>query len=67
MNDFENEIRAIINKYSKENDSDTPDFILAKYLSGCLDLFSNTIKSRDKWYNFEPFDDYTIGNEVTNV
>lgn len=64
MNDFENEIRAIINKYSKENDSDTPDFILATYLSGCLDAYSEAVKSRDKWYNFKPFDNTALGNEV---
>jgi len=27
---FENDLRAIINKHSKENGSNTPDFILAE-------------------------------------
>ena len=30
---FQKELTALINEYSKENDSDTPDFILARYLN----------------------------------
>lgn len=48
--EFEKELEAIINRYSKENDSDTPDFILARYLNQCLDNFSAAIKDREQWY-----------------
>lgn len=47
---FEKELESLINRYSKENDSDTPDFILAKYLNACLDNFSTAINDREKWY-----------------
>jgi len=34
--DFRLEIEQAINRNSKENGSDTPDFILAQYLIDCL-------------------------------
>ena len=51
--EFENELELLINKYSKENESDTPDFVLAEYLKGCLDIYSETVQKRDKWYGFK--------------
>lgn len=48
---FKKELEILINKYSLENSSDTPDYILADYLSGCLDLFNSTLAERKRWYN----------------
>jgi len=50
---FENELEHLINRCSIENESNTPDFILAEYLRGCLDLWNNTTKKREKWYGKE--------------
>ena len=50
MSDFKKELEGLINKYSIENESDTPDFILAEYLMGCLKTFNDITKSRDRWY-----------------
>lgn len=50
---FERELTALLNKYSKENASDTPDFILANYLINCLNTYNHTIQVREKWYNRE--------------
>ena len=50
-----NELEALINKHSVENESDTPDFILAKYLSRCLDNWNETVTARDKWWGFKPW------------
>jgi hypothetical protein len=44
------DIEGVINKHSAENLSNTPDFILANLMKGCLGLFSTCILSRDKWY-----------------
>jgi len=33
---FEKELSAVINKYSRENGSNTPDYLLASYLNSCL-------------------------------
>ena len=48
--EFEKELEDLINRYSQENGSDTPDFILAKYLCACLEAFNVTTKRRTKWY-----------------
>lgn len=47
---FQKELAALLNKYSAENGSNTPDFILASYLKGCLDVFDNAIAAREVWY-----------------
>ena len=54
--DFEH----IINKYSLENESNTPDFILAGFLLECLKVFQMSTKARDKWYDvhLEPGNKY---------
>jgi len=52
--DFRTALTALINRYSKENDSDTPDFILATWLSDSLELFSRTVRRRDQWYGRGP-------------
>lgn len=50
MSKFVQELEEIINKCSIENESDTPDFILAAYLRDCLTAFGNAIGKRDDWY-----------------
>jgi len=51
---FEKKLCLLINQYSKENASNTPDFILAQYLSGCLDAFNIAIQQRENWYGRDP-------------
>ena len=43
-------ISTLLNKHSKENDSNTPDFILAKYLIECLTSFNKAVCARENWY-----------------
>jgi hypothetical protein len=50
---FEQELTSLINSYSKENDSDTPDYILGEYMRKCLDAFNEATIQRDKWWNFK--------------
>ena len=47
---FEKELEGLINKHSKENESNTPDFILAQYVSACLAAFSTATQQRETWY-----------------
>lgn len=47
---FEKELEQLINYHSLENASNTPDFILARYLRLQLDIFDRTIRRRDHWY-----------------
>jgi hypothetical protein len=44
------EFEETINRHCAENGSDTPDFILAEYLSGCLGIFDRTLRAREHWY-----------------
>ncbi len=54
---FQKELEGLINKCCKENDSDTPDFILAEYVNNCLNNFADAVRSRDKYYDFKPWKD----------
>ena len=47
---FEDELVCLLNKYSKENGSNTPDFILADYLIKCLETWNVIIAAREDWY-----------------
>lgn len=47
---FKQALTTLINQYSKENDSDTPDFILAKYLTDTLKAFNKATNRREEWY-----------------
>ena len=50
MENFRKELEILINKNSLENGSDTPDFILADYLTMCLETFDKTLQAREQWY-----------------
>lgn len=50
MSTFEAELERLINRYNKESESSTPDFILANYLADCLAAYNSSVKARDKWY-----------------
>jgi len=52
--DFRAELEMLINKYSKENGSDTPDFVLARYLENVLQNFDAAVKEREEWYGRQP-------------
>jgi hypothetical protein len=47
---FTQELEELINKYSMENGSDTPDFILAGFLTDVLSAYNNTLFAREHWY-----------------
>lgn len=47
---FRTELAALLNKYSRENVSGTPDHILANHLGRCLDAFDQTMVERETWY-----------------
>ena len=50
---FRIELETLLNRHSMENGSDTPDFILADFLMGCLKAFDSTMERREKWYGRE--------------
>ena len=48
---FRGNLETLINRESRENESNTPDFILAKFLHNCLDSFDEAVRERDSWYD----------------
>ena len=47
---FRKELEDAINRCSQENGSNTPDFILADYLSNCLLAFDSAVNARARWH-----------------
>lgn len=50
MYTFEKELEHLINQHSKEQASNTPDFILAQFLASCLAAFETAVQQRETWY-----------------
>jgi len=48
--DFRSGLEHLINRFSKENGSNTPDFILAEYLDDCLRAFDAACYRRRVWW-----------------
>lgn len=56
---FHRDLSSLLNRYSRENNSNTPDYILSNYLIGCLNVFERTINSREEYYG-------RVGNGVVS-
>lgn len=50
MGTFKTELRALINRFSRESDSNTPDFVLAQYMTACLDAYNAAVQQRESWH-----------------
>jgi hypothetical protein len=62
---FAQELAKLLNKYSIENDSGTPDFILAEYIRVTLWAFSTAMAQREAWYGREQ--DERFGTPVNST
>jgi hypothetical protein len=51
---LESSLAAVLNRFSVENASNTPDFILAQYLLGCLAAWNQAVQQRETWYGRDP-------------
>jgi len=54
-------LQDLLNSCSRENWSDTPDFILANYLMRCLINYEDSVNDREKWYGRKDHDNDTNG------
>ena len=67
---FREELKSLLNCHNMESGSDTPDFILARYLEGCLEAYDSAIRLREEWYRIKqknnPDENETIGSIVRN-
>jgi hypothetical protein len=50
VSELERDITITLNRHSAENNSNTPDFILAQYLLGCLAAWNTAVQQRETWY-----------------
>lgn len=48
--EFEEELTALINKHSRENESNTPDFIIARFMIDAYYAFVKGVNRRAQWY-----------------
>ncbi len=47
---FAKRLEKLLNAHSRENASNTPDFILAQYLLACLAAWNRGVQQRETWY-----------------
>ena len=50
MDDFRKDLEALINRHSMESASNTPDWILARFLENCLTVFGVAVQQRETWH-----------------
>jgi len=48
--DFRRELADLINRHSKENGSDTPDYVLAHFVEKSIEAFDHGVNLRSEWY-----------------
>lgn len=48
---FQDDLEVLINTHCMENGSDTPDFMLAAYLTACMVNFNTYVNMRQVWSN----------------
>jgi hypothetical protein len=50
MRSLAKDLENLLNSYSIENASNTPDFILAEYMLDVLTAYNNAVQKRARWY-----------------
>lgn len=48
--DLRDDLRTLVNRRSRENASNTPDFILAQFMHDCLNAYEMAVTRRAEWY-----------------
>ena len=48
--EFQEELETLLNKHSMENASDTPDFLLARFLEDVLVAYNSAMYEREHWH-----------------
>ncbi len=51
--ELERKLSDLINDECRENDSNTPDFILSEFMINCLDAFELANNKREVWFGVE--------------
>jgi hypothetical protein len=48
---FQTDLARLLDNYSLGADSDSPNYVLAQYLTGCLDVFNMTMYEYKNWHS----------------
>lgn len=51
---FQQDLASLLNRYSLENGSNTPDWLMAGYLYDCLLAFNSALRRRERWCGRSP-------------
>lgn len=54
---FEKELKTLINKHSIDNELNIPDYVLAGSLVSQLIVFRGLVDGQNRFFNFRPFDE----------
>jgi len=63
--EFRTELEQLLNRHSKENESNTPDFILANFILSSLAAFDSAVREREIWYG-RPLSENTSSEPPSN-
>ena len=60
--EFKKKLTGLVNECSLENHSNTPDWVIAEYLTKCLMIFDSAIIDRKNWFGdkYEKTDDWPL-------
>lgn len=61
---FAQRLEGLLNAHCQENASNTPDFILAQYLLGCLATWNAAVQRREQWYGRPLLESASVGHSV---
>ena len=56
---FHQALSELLNSYNMEAVSNTPDFILARYIRNCMIAFDTAVNARSVWYGSAPNNEST--------
>jgi hypothetical protein len=47
---FIDELTGLLNRHGRDNEANTPDYILASYLDACLSALITSTQQRETWF-----------------
>ena len=64
--EFIKELQVLLNNNGIDTICNTPDYILAEYLTLCLETYAKTVQSRDTWFGFKPFSWFKVEQQESD-
>ncbi len=64
---FTQELAVLINKYGKDNQCNTPDYILANYMNDCLGSYMFAVKRKEKHEGQTKEEPVTLSSDIKEI